>query len=121
MSDNFEKLKICYNNLYVKTCKIAECIEKGLLDDIDEILEERKIFFEELEVLAKKEYSQDEKVLIKKLADNIKELEDNNINNMQVLKYEIKKKVGSLRRNNKAISAYSLNRHNESSIIDSGA
>ncbi len=121
MSENFEKLKICYNNLYIKTGKIAECIKEGQLDDIEEILKERRVFFEELEQLAKKEYSQDEKILIKKLADDIKVLEDANVNNMQMLKYDIKKKVGSLRRNNKAISAYSLNKHNESSIIDSGA
>ncbi len=121
MSENFEKLKVCYKNLYLKTSQIAECIEKGLVDDIDKILDERKAFYKELEKLAKKEYTQEEKVLIKQLADKIKIIEDANINNMQMLKYDIKKKVGSLRRNTKAINAYSINKPNESSIIDSGA
>ncbi|OGI03547.1 MAG: hypothetical protein A2Y25_09830 [Candidatus Melainabacteria bacterium GWF2_37_15] len=120
MNEKFQELKEIYQSIYNNTSEISSLIEKGVIDDIQNILDQRGVLIKKTqEITINISFSEDEKKEINNLIAKIKSIEDDNQEKMEKRKDFIKKELSKLNINQKAITAYKYEKDSDPRLIDS--
>ncbi|OGI17791.1 MAG: hypothetical protein A2255_04545 [Candidatus Melainabacteria bacterium RIFOXYA2_FULL_32_9] len=120
MNEKFQELKELYQSIYNNTYEISSLIEKGVIDDIQNILDQRgELIKKTQKIIISTSFSEDEKKEINNLIAKIKSIEENNQEKMEKRKDFIKKELSKLNINQKAITAYKYEKDSDPRLIDS--
>lgn len=117
--DKFEELKQIYKGIYENTFKISSLIEKQELSDIELTIEQRGLLIKKAdEIIQNTQFSDEQKKEINSLVEEIRQIEDKNIQELLNNQDKIKQELSKISINHKAITAYKYNKETDPRIID---
>jgi mevalonate kinase len=120
MSEEFEKLKEFYKGIHECTLQIGSFVEDRKLEEIGNLLNIREKLINEVNQMQSGiELLGEQKTEINSMVENIKILENQNIEQMENQKEIIKKQLSEISINTKAIAAYKYKMENDPRLIDS--